>query len=373
MGFKGNSLYKVVIAFIFISPFFIGASNELKKTSIVNQDLELNILERAMMKNELDQDQLKEDLNHILGDYTKAYTVISLLNKFNAKDTAELTLLEKEMEQVKQNREEAIKQYQSILLAEYKQKDYENKLYYLASAENLKEFFVRSKQLKKLKKLRKQQLESIEKQKRIVDDKILIYNGSQENRDSLMNKKLEDFEHCIGQLKSTKSTLYNLQMEHVDLSLVLKNRKRLLGGLQKTKSEVHVNELSMKWPVRSGILIRAFGKANHHIEHGVLVPRNGINIVTNHSENVLPISLGIVKAVTNIPDYGSTLIVQHQEFMAVYSHLDQIKVAVNDFVYLDTKLGTVSQNNEGQHLLHFELWQNNKPVDPEHHLIGILE
>ncbi len=365
MGSKGSNLYRLVAFLLFSIPFFLSSSVQVKSETEV-QKLEENILQQGWVALSNSKLQLNEVLNEELQKYRKASEIIAMINQRHAQGEDEVLQLQQEVSKLRIQKEEAIKQYRSILLTEYKHRDYEQKLFYLASSENLKDLFTRSKHLKKLKKLRKQQLESIENQEAIISDKLLIYNGKDDDIDRLLEEKLEEVSRATNKIKSVKQQLLTLDQEANNLKL---NLQELKGSSRQAKRTSHADFV---WPVSQGLVTTKFGKHHHNLEHGVMIESKGIDILCHASENVRAISMGVVKSITHLPKYGKTMIVAHNEYLAVYAGLEDIEVNIGDFVYPSATLGSIHQNAKGQHLLHFELWLDNMAIDPFDHFKASL-
>ena len=75
---------------------------------------------------------------------------------------------------------------------------------------------------------------------------------------------------------------------------------------------------------------------------------------------------GIVVAITWIPSFGNTIILDHGAgYYTVYAHVDEIQVNIDSYVVRDQIIARVSDTGslEGAKL-HFEIWQNEEKVDP---------
>ena len=75
---------------------------------------------------------------------------------------------------------------------------------------------------------------------------------------------------------------------------------------------------------------------------------------------------GIVVAITWIPSFGNTIILDHGAgYYTVYAHLDEIQVSVNSYVLRDQLIAQVGDTGslDGARL-HFEVWQGEVKVDP---------
>jgi septal ring factor EnvC (AmiA/AmiB activator) len=119
------------------------------------------------------------------------------------------------------------------------------------------------------------------------------------------------------------------------------------------------NRGKLPWPVRSGAIVRKFGRQPHPTLRNIMTSNNGIDIQTLDAADVSAVFAGKVVAVQFIPGSNYLIIVQHGSYYTVYSNLDRAYVHKGDEVTLRQSLGKVSGNT-----VHFELWQNRSRENP---------
>lgn len=120
----------------------------------------------------------------------------------------------------------------------------------------------------------------------------------------------------------------------------------------------------LNWPVRRGRVIQKFGESTNPTLRTVTM-NNGIDIRTAGDHNVYAVVEGVVSAVEWIPGYGSVIIISHRgNFRTVYSHLSEIFVNEGDRVSTGSVIAKVGEGMEGT-VLHFEIWNARRNVDPE--------
>lgn len=120
----------------------------------------------------------------------------------------------------------------------------------------------------------------------------------------------------------------------------------------------------LNWPVRRGRVIQKFGETTNPSLRTITM-NNGIDIRTAGDHNVYAVVEGVVSAVEWIPGYGSVIIISHRgNFRTVYSHLSEIFVNEGDRVSTGSVIAKVGEGMEGT-VLHFEIWNARRNVDPE--------
>lgn len=119
------------------------------------------------------------------------------------------------------------------------------------------------------------------------------------------------------------------------------------------------NRGKLPWPVRSGAVVRKFGRQPHPTLHNIMTSNNGIDIRTNPAADVTAVFAGKVVAVQFIPGSNYLVIIQHGSYYTVYSNLDRTYIHKGDEVTLRQTIGKVADD-----IVHFELWQNRSRENP---------
>ena len=108
-----------------------------------------------------------------------------------------------------------------------------------------------------------------------------------------------------------------------------------------------------------------FGEKYHPVYKSVKLPsNNGVDIALTKGTNVRSVFEGVVRQIVVMPGYNKCILVQHGNYFTFYCKLSDVFVKAGDKVVLGQELGTVDTIN-GQTQLHFQVWQNNKPQNPE--------
>jgi len=94
---------------------------------------------------------------------------------------------------------------------------------------------------------------------------------------------------------------------------------------------------------------------------------NGIDIVEKEGTPVKAVQDGIVISVGYDSEFGNTVKIRHSNgLVTVYAHLKDVFVKEQEEVKQGFIIGTIGNTglSERAHL-HFEIWENGKPVDPQ--------
>ena len=124
--------------------------------------------------------------------------------------------------------------------------------------------------------------------------------------------------------------------------------------------------LPSEMPLREFDITSGFGIRKHPIS-GQPRFHAGIDLTSDHSDDVYPVKPGKVVLARSYQNYGNTIIIQHARGIeTLYAHLHRIFVSEGQEVETDTVIGLVGNTgaSTGKHL-HFEVSVGGYPVDPE--------
>ncbi len=132
----------------------------------------------------------------------------------------------------------------------------------------------------------------------------------------------------------------------------------------KLSGEFAANKGKLPWPA-DGPVVETFGKHNHPVYTQLVMPaNNGINIGLSAGVEVKAVFDGEVKRVIVMPGYGRCVLVQHGGYFSFYCKLGKVSVKSGDKVTTGQVLGHVD-TIDGQTELHFEVWKEKTPENPE--------
>lgn len=124
------------------------------------------------------------------------------------------------------------------------------------------------------------------------------------------------------------------------------------------QSEKKENKLFFFEPAQ-GMVIQQFDEQKGHL---------GIDYGVRKNNPVFASAGGIVTFADYTIDSGYTIMIQHdQNYISVYEHCSSLIVKARDVVKQGEIIalsGNSGKNTTGPHL-HFEIWENGKPIDPQ--------
>jgi len=187
-------------------------------------------------------------------------------------------------------------------------------------------------------------------------------------KEEAQNKKL------VSQLGREKTryqkelTLKKKQVEDLNRELqraIVSSKKSSSGRIDYVLSgEFQKNKGVLPWPA-DGFVADHFGRNSHPVFKNLSMPfNNGINITVSKDTAVRCVFDGEVKKVIVMPGYNKCVLVQHGEFFTFYCKLASVKVKAGDKLKTGQTVGVVD-TIDGQTQLHFQLWKDKVPQNPE--------
>ncbi len=127
------------------------------------------------------------------------------------------------------------------------------------------------------------------------------------------------------------------------------------------------NKSLLPWPVDRGIIILGFGPYRHPVAKSVELDNNGIDIATEKGSTARAAFEGEVtsQGIIRVPGEGFAVIVNHGSYYTIYRYLSEVYVKSGDKVTPKQNIGLIRTDDQGKTVLHFELWKENQPLNPE--------
>lgn len=320
----------------------------------------------------------------------------------------ELVYIEEEIDEtgmvisaLKRDLEGLLDEYKLMVYTASKGADSFQKLSYLFSSKSFNQFLSRVSYMNQYHVARQNQINQITKVRGLLEEKRLLLTRRLQEQEELIESEKQQNQQ-LAQLRKRQSEVINeLRKKEAQLRRQLAEEKRLRkemgkliassvaarveedkkaeeegieidteGGLDKSGAAPKASEFTklkgqLPWPVSEGFISGKFGLHPHPVIKDVQVENIGVDIRTNNGQTVLAVSKGKVETVTKFTGMNYLVIVKHGSFFTVYANLEKIEVKVGDRVEQGDMLGTVFTNKEKISELQFQIWQNNRNLNPE--------
>ncbi len=193
----------------------------------------------------------------------------------------------------------------------------------------------------------------------------------------LLSKEETRSNQIVKQLNSNKSKYQKeLAAKKKQVEALNAEIKRLLAEAMKPSKgekaeidyklagEFSANKGKLPWPAE-GPVVDKFGQHYHPVYTKLKLPyNNGVGIALSPGTPVKAVFDGVVKQIVVMPGYNQCVLVQHGNYFTFYCKLKNTSVKAGDKVTTGQQIGTVDTIN-GETQLHFQIWQNQTPQNPE--------
>ena len=286
--------------------------------------------------------------------------------------------------------------YSRLVMGAYKNRDPRRWYMYILASENLGQAFRRMAYFKNLStqmnldavKLKEAQVELEAQRQELIALKKEAQGVKKQRVEELnkLSKEEKQASSIVANLKKDKKKYQqqlaakkkqvealNREIERLVSSAMRVGKATASGSKNKmvvdTKldAEFAKNKGKLPWPA-DGPVVDKFGEKYHPVYKSVKLPsNNGVDIALAHGTKVCAVFDGVVRQIVVMPGYNKCVLVQHGSHFTFYCKMGKVSVKAGDKVSMGESLGTVDTIN-GQTLLHFQVWQNNKPQNPEYWL-----
>jgi septal ring factor EnvC (AmiA/AmiB activator) len=298
--------------------------------------------------------------------------------------------------------------YAAMIKKSYKSKSEQSRVMFLFSSENFLQAYKRVQYMKQYTKYRKQQGESIKEKTELL--KVL-------NKDLLVQKERKN--QLIQDNKLTKTQLNRERGNQQGLIASLKKDEGAFAGQIRTKQEAAdaidraiekiiaeaiaasnkaakkdeptgntatkrsstfamnaettalaanftANKGKLPWPItKGGVVISKYGRHKHPQFPNVEVFNSGVEIVTDNDAKARAVFEGTVLSIFRQTGPKRTVMIQHGDYISVYSNLTNLLVKKGDKVSTKQELGDIYENPaSGKTVLKFVVNRNNKWLNP---------
>ena len=287
--------------------------------------------------------------------------------------------------------------YSRLVKSAYKNRDSRVWYMYILASDNLGQAYRRFGYFRNLSTRMKEEAVTIKAMQEELEVEKARLAQLKKNAEKIKAQRVKDLEklrkdetasaNTIAQLKKDKKKYEKqLKAKKKEVDALNKEIQRIIAEATKAKgkgstetakddpaaialsAEFSKNKSKLPWPV-SGSVIGKFGKQYHPVFKNLELPaNNGIDIAVKKGGQVKVVFDGVVKQVFVMPGYNQCVLVQHgKNYFTFYCKLGNVNVKVGDKLKTGQSVGSV-ETQSGANTLHFELWKDNNPQNPENWL-----
>lgn len=352
------------------------------QTQIRKYREEIQKIENLINDNNSKIDNYRLELKNIIKELNHISEIIKNSEDKGMDTESKLLLLETELTNQITKLEQLRNSFRNKVVWLYKNgSDYSMQI--LFTSGNLNQLYTRFQYLQKISRMRIKDYEKILMESYILEEKKKLTKMNESERNKYFAEKKENKKAVLFDKVQTENIIDSLNYLNELLTRRIQKLNTLLSETEIYKSnissglnfKVHIyprygtrqfEELKgeLILPVPGNYILIDFGKSINPATK-VYTYNNGLDFLISAGSDVSAVYEGTVYGIYNLPDFGNTVILKHNEiYYSVYSVLGMIKVEKGQQVRSGQIIGTTSMNLNGQ-CFHFELRENFKPVDPK--------
>lgn len=391
-------LKHIIIAVIFLSASVVlhAQNTKAQEEKRARLEKEIAIIDRQLADNKSKSDNSLADLTLIRKKVSNRKALVTESDRLIRKYKDDIYLTQLKINKMQARVDTLTEYYSRMVISAYKNRDARVWYMYILASDNISQAFRRMGYFRNLssqmqdeaRRIRQAQedleaeKERLAQMKKDAEDvkaarvKELDELKKDETKANAVVKRLnKDRKTYQAQLKAKRKEVekLNKEIERIIAEAVKGKSQPAAPGKKKTEvdpalaAEFAKNKGRLPWPA-DGPVVGTFGVHYHPVYKNLkLPPNNGVDIALAKGSKVRAVFDGVVKQIVVMPGYNKCILVQHGNYFTFYCKLGSTSVKAGDKIKTGDLLGTVDVIND-QILLHFQVWQGNKPQNPEHWL-----
>ena len=352
---------------------------------------EIAIIDRQLAENSSRSNAMLSNLTLIRKKISNRKALVAESDRQIRKYSDDIYLKQRQINRLQARIDTLTSHYSRLVVSAYKNRDSRIWYMYMLSSENLGQAFRRYSYFKNLSSQMNDEARKIEAaQEELLAEKeklALMKKDAQAAR----NERVKELDRLKKEETQADKVVKNLQKNRKTYQAQLAAKKKQVVALNKeierilaeatrqskgtsSKKKVPVdyklaeefskNKGKLPWP-SEGPVVGRFGRQFHPVYRNLeLPPNNGIDIAVSRGEEVQTVFKGVVKQVFVMPGYNQCVLISHGNYFTFYCKLGSVKVKAGDKVATGDVIGSVETIN-GETQLHFEVWRDTKPQNPE--------
>lgn len=355
---------------------------------------EIEILDRQLSENASKSSSMLSNLTLIRKKVSNRKALVAESERQIRQYSDKIYLKQRTINRMQARIDTLSQHYTKLVLSAYKNRDARLWYMYMLASDNLGQAFRRMYYFKNLSSQMNQEARRIKEAKLELEKEREALQALKKEAESVKVVRAAELKKLQGEEKQSNKIVKQLQSNRKKYQAQLASKKKevdalnreiermvssaMKGGSSKGSSakteydkklaaEFSRNKGNLPWPA-DGPVVDRFGQKYHPVYKNLkLPPNNGVDIALSKGTKVRAVFDGVVKQIVVMPGYNKCILVQHGNYFTFYCKLGSTSVKAGDKIKTGDLLGTVDMIN-GQVLLHFQVWQGNKPQNPEHWL-----
>ena len=395
--------------FVFLVALFsnVASSNaqtrkqlEEKRKKLKQEIIKVNKLLFTEQKKEKNALDALADLNKKIGARTD---YIQSINKEATALSSEIIQNEKEISTLTKKLLSLKKDYADMIFKSYKSKSKQSQLLFLMSSQSFQQAYKRVKYMKQYASFQKKQGEEIVLQTNIIkklNDSLLYKKQAKDtlikteteekqkieldkkNKEKLVSQIKKKENKYIREIKSKQKEERKIaaQIDKIIKEAIAKSNAKtgnkkapgfaLTPEAKALALKFEQNKGKLPWPLKSGLVVRKFGKQAHPTLRGITITSSGLHIATDKGATAKSVFNGKVLAIQVLTGGKKAILIQHGNYITTYNNLETLTVNKGDTVTTGQVLGKIFTNKvTGKTILIFVLHKETQRQNPSSWLL----
>ena len=364
------------------------SSQEAKKARL---EREIAIIDQQLAENATRSNAMLSNLTLIRKKVSNRKAMVAESDRQIRKYSDDMYLKQRQINRLQARVDTLTDHYSRLVVSAYKNRDSRIWYMYMLASDNLGQAFRRYSYFKNLSSQMNDEAKKIKAaQEELVRERETLAAMKREAQ-KVKDERVKELEKLRSEEAQADKVVKNLQKNRKTYQKQLSSKKKQIDALNKEIERIVANAMKgqsgssgkkqepidyklaeefsknkgkLPWPV-NGPVVGRFGRQFHPVFKNLeLPPNNGIDVAVGKGTEVKSVFKGVVKQVFVMPGYNQCVLIRHGNYFTFYCKLKTVNVKAGDKVGTGDVIGKVDTIN-GDTQLHFEVWQNTKPQNPE--------
>lgn len=364
------------------------SSQEAKKARL---EREIAIIDQQLAENATRSNAMLSNLTLIRKKVSNRKAMVAESDRQIRKYSDDMYLKQRQINRLQARVDTLTDHYSRLVVSAYKNRDSRIWYMYMLASDNLGQAFRRYSYFKNLSSQMNDEAKKIKAaQEELVRERETLA-AMKRDAQKVKDERVKELEKLRSEEAQADKVVKNLQKNRKTYQKQLSSKKKQIDALNKEIERIVANAMKgqsgssgkkqepidyklaeefsknkgkLPWPV-NGPVVGRFGRQFHPVFKNLeLPPNNGIDVAVGKGTEVKSVFKGVVKQVFVMPGYNQCVLIRHGNYFTFYCKLKTVNVKAGDKVGTGDVIGKVDTIN-GDTQLHFEVWQNTKPQNPE--------
>ena len=364
------------------------SSQEAKKARL---EREIAIIDQQLAENATRSNAMLSNLTLIRKKVSNRKAMVAESDRQIRKYSDDMYLKQRQINRLQARVDTLTDHYSRLVVSAYKNRDSRIWYMYMLASDNLGQAFRRYSYFKNLSSQMNDEAKKIKAaQEELVRERETLAAMKREAQ-KVKDERVKELEKLRSEEAQADKVVKNLQKNRKTYQKQLSSKKKQIDALNKEIERIVANAMKgqsgssgkkqepidyklaeefsknkgkLPWPV-NGPVVGRFGRQFQPVFKNLeLPPNNGIDVAVGKGTEVKSVFKGVVKQVFVMPGYNQCVLIRHGNYFTFYCKLKTVNVKAGDKVGTGDVIGKVDTIN-GDTQLHFEVWQNTKPQNPE--------